>query len=156
MILPDSLFPLGIAHYLAGGLIIGLGVALLFLVTGLIGGASTVFSSTWSYVSSLPHFRQPRLTGSRAWRLVYAGGMLLGGALFVALAGERFVTAVPGWQLALGGFVAGFGARLANGCTSGHGICGLALLKPQSLLAVLAFLATGMLTAHAVRALGGA
>ena len=153
----ESLFPHGIAHYLVGGLAIGTGVALLYVVTGLIGGASTVFSSTWSYVSSLPHFRQPRLMGSRAWRLVYAGGLVLGGALCLAYVGaQAFVTGVPAWQLAIGGFVAGFGARLANGCTSGHGICGLALLKPQSLLAVLAFLATGMLTAHAVRALGGA
>lgn len=153
----ETLFPHGIAHYLIGGLLIGTGVALLYAITGLIGGASTVLSSTWSYVSSLPHFQQSRLRGSRPWRLVYAGGLLLGGALYLASSGApAFVTSVPAWQLALGGFIAGFGARLANGCTSGHGICGLALLKPQSLLAVLAFLATGMVTAQVVRALGGA
>ena len=153
----DSLFPNGIAHYLAGGLVIGAGVSLLYLVTGLIGGASTVFSATWSYVSTLPHFRQRRLTGSRAWRLVYAAGMIVGAlAWLVASGGPAVVTAVPAWQLALGGFVVGFGARLSNGCTSGHGVCGLALLKPQSLLAVLTFLATGIVTAHVVRVLGGA
>ena len=152
----ESLFPQGIAHYLAGGLLIGAGMSLLYVVAGLIGGASTLFTSTWSYVSSLPHFQQPRIVGSRHWRLVYAVGMLLGGALFVLVSGRpAFVTGVPAWQLLVGGFVAGFGARLSNGCTSGHGVCGIALLKPQSLLAVLTFLATGILTAHLVRQLGG-
>jgi uncharacterized membrane protein YedE/YeeE len=131
-------------------------VSLLYVVAGLIGGASTLFTSTWSYVSSLPHFQQPRIVGSRNWRLVYAAGMLLGGALFVLVSGRpAFVTGVPAWQLLVGGFVVGFGARLSNGCTSGHGVCGIALLKPQSLLAVLTFLATGIVTAHLVRQLGG-
>ena len=66
-----------------------------------------------------------------------------------------FVTQVTWWQLLLGGFVAGFGARLSNGCTSGHGICGMASMQLPSILAVLIFLATGMLTAHLVRAIGG-
>jgi hypothetical protein len=56
------------------------------------------------------------------------------------------------WQLAAGGFIAGFGARLSNGCTAGHGICGMASLQPPSMLAVAIFLATAMLTARAVRA----
>ena len=60
------------------------------------------------------------------------------------------------WQLAAGGFIAGFGARLSSGCTSGHGICGLASLQLPSLLAVLIFLATAIATAQLVRALGGA
>jgi uncharacterized membrane protein YedE/YeeE len=63
---------------------------------------------------------------------------------------------VPWWQLLLGGFIAGFGARLSNGCTSGHGICGMASLQLPSLLAVLTFLATAMVTANLVRSLGGA
>ena len=66
------------------------------------------------------------------------------------------MTHVAPWQLALGGFVAGFGARLSGGCTSGHGICGLASLQLPSLLAVLIFLATAIVTANVVRAPGGA
>ena len=61
---------------------------------------------------------------------------------------------MPWWQLLAGGVVAGFGARLANGCTSGHGICGLASLQWPSLLAVLTFLATAIVTARTVAAWG--
>lgn len=152
----ESLFPNGMLHYVAGGILIGLGISLLYVVTGLIGGASTVFSSTWSFVSDRPHFRQARLVGSRAWRLVYAAGMVGGAALWVYVSGVPvFVTEVSGWQLLAGGAIGGFGARMANGCTSGHGVCGLALLKPQSLYAVAIFLATGIATAQVVRSLGG-
>lgn len=152
----ESMFPNGITHYLAGGLLIGCGTALLFVLTGRIGGMSTVFSSTWSWLSDRPFFRQPRFLGSRAWRLAYAAGLIVGAAVFTFLfaGGERFVTAVPGWQLALGGFLVGFGARMSNGCTSGHGICGLASLKLPSLAAVLTFMATAFVVANVVAALG--
>ncbi|HVL55688.1 MAG TPA: YeeE/YedE thiosulfate transporter family protein [Burkholderiaceae bacterium] len=152
----ESLFPLGIAHYLAGGLLIGAGVSLLFVTTGLIGGISTVFSSTWSYLSRRPFFQQERLVGSRGWRLVYAAGLIAGALAFVLAGGPAFVTEVPWWQLALGGFLVGFGARLSNGCTSGHGICGLGSLQVPSLLAVLTFLVTAMISARFVLAIGGA
>ena len=68
----------------------------------------------------------------------------------VAIIGAGPLTSVPWWQLVVGGFLAGFGARLANGCTSGHGICGLGSLQLPSLLAVVTFLATAMLTANLV------
>ena len=55
---------------------------------------------------------------------------------------------MPAWQLLLGGFFVGYGARLGNGCTSGHGICGLGSLQWPSLLAVLTFMATAFLTAN--------
>ena len=54
---------------------------------------------------------------------------------------------MPAWRLLLGGVVAGYGARLSGGCTSGHGICGMGSLKLPSLLAVGVFMATGFLTA---------
>ena len=56
----DTLFPTGWWHYLAGGLSIGLGVALLFTFTSRLAGMSSVFSSSWSFVSLRPFFRQPR------------------------------------------------------------------------------------------------
>lgn len=151
-------FPFGWAHYLAGGLAIGTGVGLLFLLTGRIGGMSTVFSSTWSYVSTRPFFQQERFTGSRAWRLVYAAGLMLGAALWWWGFGppEGLRTALPAWQLLLGGLLVGYGARLSNGCTSGHGICGLGSLQLPSLAAVLTFMATGFATAHLVLWLKGA
>lgn len=147
-----SLFPLGWQHYLLGGVAIGAGVALLFVLTGLVGGMSSVFSSTWSYVSRAPYFQQARYTDSRGWRLVYAAGLIVG-ALVWWLAfsdGTPQSTGVPVWALLVGGFLVGYGARLGNGCTSGHGICGLGSMQWPSLLAVLTFMATAFITAHLV------
>ena len=147
-----SLFPLGWQHYLLGGLCIGAGVALLFVCTGLIGGMSTVFSSTWSYVLRRPFFQQERFTGSRAWRLVYALGLILGTFVWWQgfAQGAPQSTSVPVWQLLVGGFFVGYGARLGNGCTSGHGICGLGSLQWPSALAVLTFMGTAIITANLV------
>lgn len=151
-----ALFPNGWGHYLAGGVAIGAGVALLYVVTGRLAGMSSVFTSSWSYLSSRTAFRQPRWLASRAWRLQLALGLVLGAALWWLVLGpaEPLHTAVPAWRLALGGLVAGFGARLAGGCTSGHGICGLGSLKLPSLIAVLTFMATGFLTAQGLAAFG--
>ena len=145
-----SLFPLGWGHYLAGGLLIGAGVALLFVCTGLVGGMSTVFSSTWSFVVQRPFFQQARFTESRAWRLVYAAGLILGAFLWWHFFSDRTPgsTRIPAWQLLLGGLLVGYGARLGNGCTSGHGICGLGSLQLPSLGAVLTFMATAFLVAN--------
>ena len=148
----EALFPNGWVHYLAGGLLLGAGMSLLFASTGLIGGMSTVFTSVWSFFSRAPYFQEARFLGSRAWRLVYAGGLIAGAAIWLFAMGSPFVTGVPLWQLALGGFIAGFGARLSNGCTAGHGICGMASLQPASILSVLVFLATAMITARVVAA----
>ena len=146
------LFPLGWQHYLIGGLCIGAAVALLYLFTGWIGGMSSVFSSTWSYLVQRPYFQQPRYTGTRVWRLVYAAGLVLGAGVWWLFwgEGEALTTGVPVWQLLIGGFLVGYGARLGNGCTSGHGICGLGSLKKPSLYAVLTFMATAFITANLV------
>ena len=146
----NSLFPLGWQHYLLGGLLIGSGTALLFVLTGRVGGMSTVFSSSWSYVVQRSFFQQHRLVSSRSWRLVYALGVALGALAwrFGLAGGAVQTTAVPAWQLLLGGFLVGYGARLGNGCTSGHGICGLGSLQLPSLFAVLTFMATAFLTAN--------
>jgi len=146
----SSLFPLGWQHYLVGGLLIGSGAALLFVLTGRIGGMSTVFSSTWSYLVQRPFFQQARFVESRRWRLVYALGLILGALLWWQgwADGAPQHTTLPWWQLLLGGFFVGYGARLGNGCTSGHGICGLGSLQWPSLLAVLTFMATGFLAAN--------
>lgn len=153
----DTLFPTGWTHFLAGGLLIGAATGGLFLLLGWIGGMSTVFSSTWSFVSRRPFFQQARFTQTRAWRLVFAAGLVLGAAAWWALAGPAggVHTAVRPWQLLAGGVLVGFGSRLANGCTSGHGICGLSSLQRPSLAAVLIFMATAFVTARVVLALGG-
>lgn len=146
----SSLFPYGLAHYLIGGVLIGAGVGLLFIWTGLIGGMSTVFSSTWSFVVKAGFFQQARFLESRVWRLAYALGLIVGALVWWLGFGGGAAqgTSVPVWQLLLGGFLVGYGARLGNGCTSGHGICGLGSLQWPSLFAVLTFMATAFLTAN--------
>lgn len=146
----SSLFPFGWGHYLAGGMLIGAGVALLFVCTGLVGGMSTVFSSTWSFVVQRPFFQQARFTESRNWRLVYAAGLILGAFLWWSFLSDHTPgsTRVPAWQLLVGGLLVGYGARRGNGCTSGHGICGLGSLQLPSLGAVLTFMATAFLVAN--------
>lgn len=149
-----SFFPHGIAPYLAGGILIGLGVALLFAVTGRQGGASTFFSATWSWVLNTPFFRQASLRNSRQWRLVYAAGFVLGGLLYLALGLPQTGSHMPAWKLALGGLLIGYGARLGGGCTSGHGICGMASLNRGSMLVVVTFMVTAIGTAWLMKALG--
>ena len=150
-------FPSGIESYLIGGLLIGVAVSFAFAMSGLVTGMSMVFSSTWSFVSRRAFFRQDRFVSSRGWRLTLAVGLVLGGALFLLTVahGVTFQTRVPGWRLAVGGFIAGFGARMSNGCTSGHGICGVGSFQAPSILAVLIFLVTAMATAHVVATFGG-
>jgi uncharacterized membrane protein YedE/YeeE len=148
----EAFFPNGWAHYLAGGLVMGAGMSLLFAATGLVGGMSTVFTTVWSFFSQAPYFREARFISSRAWRLVYAAGIVAGAAVWLFSMGEPFVTGIPAWRLVAGGFIAGFGARLSNGCTAGHGICGMASLQPASMLSVALFLATAMITARLVAA----
>ncbi len=152
----DQLFPSGPGHFLAGGLVIGAGVALLFLFTGRIGGMSSLFTSTWSWWVQRPYFQQARFISSRNWRAVYALGLVLGAALWWALLGptQPQATAVPLWQLFVGGLAVGYGARLSGGCTSGHGICGLGSLQLPSLAAVLTFMASAFAVAHLVLWLG--
>jgi uncharacterized membrane protein YedE/YeeE len=148
----EAFFPNGWVHYLAGGLLLGAGMSLLFAATGLIGGMSTVFTSVWSFFSRAPYFREARFLSSRTWRLVYAAGLIGGALAWLLFTGEPFATGIEPWRLLAGGFIAGFGARLSNGCTAGHGICGIASLQPASILSVLVFLATAMITARVVAA----
>jgi uncharacterized protein len=153
----QQFFPHGIQSYLVGGLVIGAAVAFAFAMSGLITGMSTVFSSTWSFFSRLSFFQQERFLATRGWRGALAVGLVLGGALFLFTAGHGVAswTGVPWWRLAVGGFLAGFGARMSNGCTSGHGICGLGSFQLPSLLAVVIFLVAAIVTAQLVAAFGG-
>jgi len=150
----DHYFPNGLAQYLIGGLLIGSGVALLFLTTGRLGGISTFFSAAWSWLVKTPFFQQPALRGTRQWRLVYAAGFVLGGTLYALLGLPVAATHLPAWKFAFGGLLIGFGARLGGGCTSGHGICGMASLSVGSLIMVITFLGTAIVTALTMQALG--
>src|SRR5258706_14780471 len=84
----DSLFPLGWSHYLAGGLLLGAGISLLFVFTGLIGGVSTGFPPRRAFFSPAPHFRGGRFLSSRGWRARVSSGPLPGGPRVVFRAGR--------------------------------------------------------------------
>lgn len=150
----ETLFPNGISHYLVGGLFIGLGVAVLFAFTGRQGGASTFFSASWSWVINTPFFQQAAFLNSRNWRLIYSAGFVLGGAIYFLLDLPQVASQMPAWKLLLGGILIGYGGRLGGGCTSGHGICGMASLNPGSISVVITFMATGFATAWLMKLLG--
>ncbi len=128
---------------LAGGLLIGLSAALLLLLNGRIAGISGL-------VAGLGRPGERRIADA-----AFLIGLVLGPPLYALLAGDwpvmRIAAGLP--VLALAGLLVGFGTRLGSGCTSGHGVCGLARFSPRSLAAVLTFLATGMLTVALVRVL---
>ena len=128
---------------LFGGLLIGASVWLMLAglgrVTGISGIAATALSA-------------PR---ESLWRYAFLAGLIGGGVLFVRL----FSTVTTGvastpW-LIVAGLLVGFGTVLGGGCTSGHGVCGLGRRSSRSLIATLAFMATGMATVAVMRALHG-
>lgn len=143
-------FPDGVRDYLLGGLLIGLGVAWIFVSTGIRAGASGVLTATLSFVLRSPTFDAMR--SERGWRLVFSAGLVIGAALFTCFH-ERFMTEVDWWRLAVGGFLVGLGTRACRGCTSGHGICGLGSMNRFSLVHVLVFMAVAIATAQIVRRL---
>jgi len=151
-----NMFPLGIIPYIVGGMLIGVGVSHIYITTGLHATQSSFFSTILSYFSKRPYFQQKQYLDSRGWRLTFAVGVILGAFIYVvALSPEgSFTTSVQWWRLALGGFLVGFGTRLSQGCTSGHGISGLGSLSTTSLYAVITFLVVGILTAMVIQALG--
>lgn len=137
---------------LAGGSLIGLVAALLFIGLGRIAGISGI-------LGTLLHER----SAEAGWRLAFLCGLLLAPGLWVAVApGGLPVPAstinVPGgWAIiVVAGLLVGFGTRLANGCTSGHGVCGLARFSRRSLVAVLCFIGSGMATVFVSRHVIGA
>lgn len=151
----ESLFPSGIAHYLAGGLLIGTGVAAIYAASGIAPGASTFLESTLSYASGASRFQQHRFVSSRDWRVVFALGMVLGGTAYALTVGDLgWTTGVQPWRLLLGGTLVGVGTRLGKGCTSGHGICGMGSLSSVSIANVATFVAVAVGTALLVQSLG--
>ncbi|WP_437745723.1 YeeE/YedE family protein [Sorangium sp. So ce1504] len=134
---------------LLGGALIGLGASLLLLFNGKVAGISGIVGGLL--------FRKP---GDTAWRAAFVAGLLLGGLALVAAHPVAFPSAGGGGSLGLvivAGLLVGWGARLGNGCTSGHGVCGLSRLSVRSLVATLTFIATAAITVYVSRhLLGGA
>lgn len=150
------MFPLGIEPYLIGGILIGVGVSIIYIATGLHATQSSFFTTTLSWFSKKKHFQKEKNLQERSWRLFLAIGLVVGALIYtLTLSPSGFwITSLQVWRLALGGLLVGFGTRLSEGCTSGHGISGLASLSTTSLSAVIVFMGVGILTANIVRILG--
>lgn len=143
----ETLFPLGINQYILGGLLVGVGIAIPFIFTGLVVGVTSFYSSFWSYFHNGWFFQTEWYRKSRGWKWFLVAGLVTGGFLYVFLNGPTEVTTLPWWRLLLGGFLVGVGARMSGGCTSGHAICGLASLEKVSLVATVTFLTTAIVVA---------
>ncbi|TOL89444.1 YeeE/YedE family protein [Vibrio parahaemolyticus] len=122
---------------LFGGILLGISATILLLVNGKIAGISGIMNGIMS----------PK-KGDYSWRLLFAVGMIAGGLISVLMLG----VAVPSTtNLSLGmviaaGLLVGIGTRLGNGCTSGHGICGMGRLSKRSIVATCVFMAVAGLT----------
>ena len=133
---------------LVGGAAIGLGASLLWLVAGRIAGVSGILGNIRLLPDKSSHF-----WSGQVWRFLFLAGLPIGAILGLSLGWARppSMPAATWPVLILGGLLVGFGTRLGGGCTSGHGVCGLARLSYRSLIAVLAFMAVGALTVFVMR-----
>lgn len=124
-----------------GGALIGLAATMLMLVTGRIAGIAGILGDLIDLAG-----------GDHVWRFAFILG-LIAAPLALAAGGHALrAPAMPGFLvIAIAGLLVGFGTRLGNGCTSGHGICGIARLSPRSLAATITFMAVAMLVVAVTR-----
>lgn len=149
----ENIFPLGVSHYLVGGLLVGVGIAIPFIFTGLVVGVSSFYTAAWSYVLNGWFFRSSWYLESRGWKWFLVAGLVSGGLLYWFFYGPAEVSALSWDRLLIGGTLVGIGTRMAGGCTSGHGICGLASLEKVSLVATVIFVSTAIIVALLTKAI---
>lgn len=127
---------------LLGGALIGLSAVLLLGISGRVAGISSIMSGLITTQGS-----------NRHWRIVFLIGLVIGTGLWQVFAAEPLLLrqGYPIWLIAVGGFLVGLGTRIGSGCTSGHGICGIALFSKRSITATLIFMACGLLTVFLLR-----
>ncbi|MBA0280826.1 YeeE/YedE family protein [Stenotrophomonas maltophilia] len=135
----------------AGGALIGAAAVLLLATLGRVAGISGIAAGSLHAAK-----------GERGWRWAFLVGLLASAGLVLwwqsvpgATPRALLRDALPAWQLMGAGLLVGFGTRLGNGCTSGHGVCGMARGSKRSLAAVLVFIACAMLTTFLVGLGGG-
>jgi uncharacterized membrane protein YedE/YeeE len=131
---------------LVGGVLIGLSASAMLLFNGKIAGISGIFAGVLRPVKA-----------DTLWRLCFIGGLLVGGLILGGLLPEafHFGTIRSMGALTAAGLLVGFGTRLGNGCTSGHGVCGVARLSVRSIVATATFITTGAVVVYAVNHLLG-
>lgn len=133
---------IGLVAPLAGGALIGLSAATYLLLGGRIAGISGLLASAVGLQRG----------GSRTLGLAFIAGMLLGTAAAIAwIRTPQIVIEASTPILVVAGLLVGFGTRLGSGCTSGHGVCGLARLSPRSIVATLVFMAVAAATVFVMR-----
>jgi uncharacterized membrane protein YedE/YeeE len=127
---------------LIGGALIGIAAVMLLFFNGRIAGISGILGGVLS--STIP--------SERLWRTVFLVGLLAGAALYaLASAGLAMQLQANLPTLIIAGLLIGFGTRLGSGCTSGHGVCGMARRSPRSLIATATFMTFGALTVFLIR-----
>ncbi|WBT38009.1 YeeE/YedE family protein [Hyphomicrobium sp. DMF-1] len=131
---------------LAGGSLIGLSAVMLMLFNGRIAGMTGMLTGLLAVPSA-----------ATGWRLAFIAGSIFAPIAMMAATGFSFdmQVATPLPMLALGGLIVGIGVTMASGCTSGHGVCGLARFSPRSLVAVVSFMASTAMTVFVIRHVGG-
>jgi uncharacterized protein len=131
---------------LSGGLLIGLSAALYLLLDGRIAGISGLTASALGWTGA----------GVSPLGIGFIGGIVGGAAIAFTYIRHAELTVVSSPMLLIaGGLLVGFGTRLGSGCTSGHGVCGLARLSPRSLVATTTFMAVAAATVYVMRHLLG-
>lgn len=124
-------------------MLIGASAAVLLVFNGRIAGISGITSGLLSANK-----------GDTLWRGTFVAGLLIGGALLSLFAPSAVgVATISLPWIALAGALVGVGTTLGNGCTSGHGVCGVARMSPRSIVATLTFITTGAITVALTRAL---
>lgn len=130
---------------LIGGALIGLAATLLLLATGRLAGVSGITAGAIAAPGP-----------ERDWRTAFLVGLIFGPIVFAFFGGELPRPQLPDLPILLGaGLLVGFGTQLGDGCTSGHGVCGLARLSPRSLAATATFVAVAMATVFIAHRLAG-
>lgn len=132
---------------IGGGLLIGLSAALFLLLSGRIAGVSGL-AATAARIGS----------GSTPWAqaVLFVVGLPIGAWLVTSFVRHpEIIVTSSAPQLVIAGLLVGFGTRLANGCTSGHGVCGVARLSPRSLAATMTFMAVGAAVVSVLRHVAG-
>ncbi len=131
---------------LTGGVLIGIAASVLLWLNGRLAGVSSIMGG----------LVRPQ-SGDTTWRLLFLAGLILGTLLYQLAGGDvsaiRIETGMP--VLIAAGLLVGVGTRVGDGCTSGHGVCGLALLSPRSLAATATFMLIAGVTVYVVRHLVG-
>ncbi|NUM59730.1 MAG: YeeE/YedE family protein [Bdellovibrionaceae bacterium] len=134
----NELLVASIIHAVVGGILIGIASSLMLVFNGRVTGIAGIYNGILSFVKK-----------DTAWRVAFVLGLVTSGIIGFRLFPELFINQSGRSLVAIvvAGLLVGFGTVLGSGCTSGHGVCGIARLSIRSLVATLAFMASGFLAA---------